>query len=170
MRVAPGQAGIGLASALLALSGLAWPGGAQELREVPQMPDYSAFFADLGERGDGPEGTFGDAIEVPSGQKLWWIDVQHTAPGSEGLTYRFRFLAPQIGGQGALSVDVALLDIEALCGSFVAPRLANLGPQVEQVVISLSDRIVPFGEAAPEAVQYFEAFSVEDGACTWELF
>jgi hypothetical protein len=170
MRVAPGQAGIGAAGIMLVALGLAGAGGAQELREVPPQPDYSAIFAEALERGDGPEGTHGDAIPVPSAQKLWWVDVIHEAPGGEGLTYRFRFLAPQIGGPGALPVEVALIDIEALCGSFVAPRLANLGPQVEQVVISLSDRIVPFGEAAPEAVQYFEAFSVQDGACTWELF
>jgi hypothetical protein len=44
------------------------------------------------------------------------------------------------------------------------------GPIPSQIIISLEDRPVPFGEADPEAVQYFEAFRVENGACIWEVF
>ena len=36
--------------------------------------------------------------------------------------------------------------------------------------ISLSDVAVPFGQAAPEATQFFEAYSVTDGICTWEIY
>ena len=119
----------------------------------------------------GPEGTFGAAIPVPSGQQVWWVDTTQTEEGPQGLTYRFRFLAPQIGGAGALSPDVALLDIAALCETYVVPRLPQGGaPEPEQVVLSLSDRIVPLGEAVPEAVQYFEGYSVSDGVCEWEFF
>jgi hypothetical protein len=40
----------------------------------------------------------------------------------------------------------------------------------QQVIISLSDTAVPFGESAPEATQFFEAFAIRDGACIWEMF
>ena len=43
-------------------------------------------------------------------------------------------------------------------------------PQPAQIVISLSDRPVPFGEAAPDATQFFEAFALQDGTCIWEMF
>jgi len=39
-----------------------------------------------------------------------------------------------------------------------------------QVVISFSAAEVPFGEAAPEVTQFFEAYRVEDGTCIWEAF
>jgi len=29
---------------------------------------------------------------------------------------------------------------------------------------------VPFGTAAPEATQFFEAYSIADGTCQWEMF
>ncbi|MDF1620243.1 DUF6497 family protein [Pseudothioclava nitratireducens] len=170
------SAGIGrarhrLAGGVFAALAVALPVCAQELRELPVVPDYSLFMhPDDTEQGDGPAGTFGKAVPVPSGQKVWWIDIIHFEEGSGGLTYRFRFLAPQIGGAAPLSSDVALLDIAALCETYVVPRIATPGPAPIQIMISLSDRILPFGETAPDAVQYFEAFSIADGACTWEFY
>ena len=52
----------------------------------------------------------------------------------------------------------------------VNQMLPATGPQPSQIVISLSDRAVPFGEADPEATQFFEAYRVEGGACIWEMF
>ena len=51
-----------------------------------------------------------EKIEVPSGQEVTFIDVVRDAPGPDGLTYRFRFLAPAIAradgkiSNGALDV------------------------------------------------------------------
>ena len=50
------------------------------------------------------------------------------------------------------------------------PRLAQPAPQAAQIVVSLSDRIVPFGEPVPEATQYFDTFGVRDGQCVWEFY
>lgn len=156
---------------LLAGLVLACSATAQELREVNPVPDYGLLMhPDDLEPGDGPDGTQGAAIPVPSGQKVWWVDVIHTAAGPNGLTYRFRFLAPQIGGPSPLSSDIALNDIEALCNTWVAPRLPKPAPEPEQVIVSLSDKVVAFGEPAPDVVQYFDSFSVEDGKCTWEFY
>ena len=48
--------------------------------------------------------------------------------------------------------------------------LTASGPVPAQVIISLSDRAVVFGEPAPEATQFFEAYTVTDGRCQWEPF
>lgn len=161
----------GLLAGLVVACLVSSPTTAQELREVDPVPDYGLLMhPDDLEPGDGPEGTQGKAIPVPSGQKVWWVDVIHTAAGPDGLTYRFRFLAPQIGGASPLSPEVALIDIEALCNGWVAPRLPKPAPEPEQVIVSLSDKVVAFGEPAPDVVQYFDSFSVEDGKCVWEFY
>ncbi|MCE5971897.1 DUF6497 family protein [Sinirhodobacter sp. WL0062] len=112
----------------------------------------------------------GVLVPVPSGQEVRWIDTISDAPGPGGLTMRFRFLAPQIGGEGPLDADLAATDMQALCDEFALPRLPVIGPRPAQVIISLSDRVVPFGETDEEAVQFFEAYSVVNGLCEWELF
>ncbi len=112
-----------------------------------------------------------ETIEVPSGQPVTFLDVVHEAPGPEGLTYRFRFLAPAIArANGTVDSDLALEDMAALCESYVLPRLAALGPQPSQIIISLADRPVPFGQPDPEATQFFEAFRPEGSGCIWEGF
>jgi len=110
-------------------------------------------------------------VPVPSGQEVRFVDVVMNAPGPDGLTARFRFVAPAIAkDSGTVGFDVAASDMEHLCTNFALPRIAGTGPAPSQVVISLSDRDVPFGEAAPEATQFFEAYRVEGGACIWEGF
>ncbi|OJY27606.1 MAG: acetolactate synthase [Rhodobacterales bacterium 65-51] len=115
----------------------------------------------------------GDAnpVAVPSGQPVTLLDVIWNETGPDGLTLRFRFLAPQIARLGgSVDVDTATADIHALCESFALPRISDFGPVPQQVIISLSDTAVPFGESAPEATQFFEAFAIRDGACIWEMF
>lgn len=111
------------------------------------------------------------SIEVPSGQLVTLMDVVMSAPGPDGLTARFRFLAPAIARDtGTVDFDTASADMLHLCQTYALAHIANTGPQPSQVVISLSDRAVPFGEADPEATQFFEAYRVEDGTCIWEAF
>ncbi|WP_233557032.1 DUF6497 family protein [Gemmobacter lutimaris] len=115
----------------------------------------------------------GDAspIAVPSGQPVTLLDVIWNEMGPDGLTLRFRFLAPQIArAGGSVDVDTATTDMQALCESFALPRISDFGPVPQQVIISLSDMNVPFGETAPEATQFFEAFTIRDGACIWEMY
>ena len=112
----------------------------------------------------------GPAIAVPSGTEVHWIDTITDTQGPDGLTLRFRFLAPGIGGRQPLDPEMASMDMDALCKDFALPRISDMGPQPAQVVISLSDRVVPFGETDEEAVQFFQAYSIVDGACDWEMF
>lgn len=122
---------------------------------------------------DGEVVLTGDAaaIAVPSGQTVTLQDVIWNAAGPNGLTLRFRFLAPQIAREaGDVDFETASADMLALCQTFALPRLAELGPQPQQIIISLADRVVPFGETSPDATQYFEAYSIENGTCIWEMF
>ena len=110
-------------------------------------------------------------IAVPSGQAVTLQDVIWNEAGPSGLTLRFRFVAPQIARSGgSVDAESASADMMALCNAFALPRLAEFGPQPGQVIISLSDRALPFGETVPEATQFFEAFSIENGTCVWEMF
>jgi hypothetical protein len=111
------------------------------------------------------------AIVVPSGQAVQFLDVVTDAPGPDGPTARFRFLAPAIAREGGtVDFDTAAADMLHLCETVVLPLLADAGQTPSQVVISLSDRAVGFGEAAPEATQFFEAYRLENGRCIWEAF
>jgi hypothetical protein len=116
--------------------------------------------------------TAGDeAITAPSGQTVSLREVVWNSPGPEGLTIRFRFVAPGIAAEGGtVDFDTASADMLWLCQTVALPRVANTGPTPAQIVISLSDRDVPFGQPAPEATQFFEAYSIEGGVCTWDVF
>lgn len=110
-------------------------------------------------------------LAVPSGQEVRYLDTVQSAPGPEGLTIRFRFIAPAIArDRGTIGAEAAQADMEWLCTNFALPRLPAGGPVPSQVIVSLSDREVAFGEPAPEATQFFEAYTVTDGHCVWEAF
>ena len=57
-----------------------------------------------------------------------------------------------------------------LIDPFDQPRVTDFGPQVQQIIISLSDRAVVFGATEPDVTQFFEAYRLEDGACIWEIY
>ncbi len=106
-------------------------------------------------------------IAVPSGQAVTLQDIIWNVRGVQGLTLRFRFVAPDLA---ALDVEAALADVQMLCEVYAAPRVTDFGPEPQQIIISISDEARPFGESAPDAVQYFEAYRLENGACIWEIF
>lgn len=111
------------------------------------------------------------AIELPSGQMVTLVETIWNTPGPQGLATRFRFLAPEINLEtGSVDFMAAADDIAWLCQNYALPRVTDAGPMPGQIIISMEDRAVPFGEADPDAVQYFEAFRVENGACIWEVF
>jgi len=107
-------------------------------------------------------------IVLPSGMRAAPLDTIQNAPGPEGLTVRFRFLAPQIAGTSA--DEETLGDMTWLCETYALPRLPVTGPVPEQVIVSLSDRPVAFGTTDPEATQFFEAFRPDGQICEWEAF
>lgn len=104
------------------------------------------------------------AIAVPSGADTVLHDVI-----LEEQTARFRFILADLGGDGLTFSDIGA-DLPFLCETYALPALAANDISVTQVVISLADRPVPFGEADPGATQFFEGFDVSDGVCMWEQF
>ena len=112
-------------------------------------------------RDDGP------GIEVPSGRTVSLIDVITNAPGPEGATARFRFLAPDLSLEDA---DAAAADMQVICDNFALERTDGMVPEPQQIIISFASAEVPFGEAAPDVVQFFESFRIENDACVWEVF
>ncbi|MCR8723130.1 DUF6497 family protein [Frigidibacter sp. ROC022] len=119
-----------------------------------------------------PEPAFDlPVVEVPSGQAIYFAEVIRSERGAAGLVYRFRFIAPGIARDGGtVTPEQARDDMQALCDGFGIDHLPSMGPTPGQLIISLSDRATAFGEPAPEATQYFEAYRVEDGKCVWEMF
>ena len=116
-------------------------------------------------------GTAIDAlIPVPSGQDVRLLDVIHDAPGSQGLTVRFRFLAPAIADGGGVDFETAAVDMQHLCDTYALPRVLGGGPMPAQIIVSLSNVAVEFGQADPAAKQFFEAYSIQDNTCIWEPF
>lgn len=111
------------------------------------------------------------AIVLPSGQSVTLVETIWNTPGPQGMVTRFRFLAPEINPErGFVDFAQAVDDIAWLCQNFALDRVVQSGPLPSQVIVSLADRDLPFGEAAPEATQYFEAFRIENGSCIWEVF
>ena len=60
--------------------------------------------------------------------------------------------------------------MQAVCDSFAIQRIDGMVPAPQQIVISFASEVVPFGEAAPDVVQFFESYRPENGACVWEVF
>jgi len=106
-------------------------------------------------------------IKVPSGQPVALFEVlMDDTPGQ--LWARFRFVAPRIGGEaGQVGYDVTMLDMDWACNNVVLPYLAETKLEPERVVISFSDRILPFGESLPEAAQFFEFYRPDTAGCEW---
>ena len=107
-------------------------------------------------------------IVAPSGQAVALLEAiweEAPAPG-EAPQLRLRFLAPAIApGPDALGFGEVEGDFLHLCETVALPLAAER--PAGRVVISLSDRAVPFGETEPDAVQFFDAFLLEDDICSW---
>lgn len=128
----------------------------------------AALFAVLAAAGGCEETTTSDgAIAVPSGREVRLIEIVTNAPGPEGATARFRFLAP---GLTEADIPASADDMQALCDSYAVGRIDVMVPRPQQIIISLAGAEVPFGEASPDVVQFFEAYRIEDGACIWAAF
>lgn len=108
-----------------------------------------------------------ERLVLPSGLEARLQDMLWNEPG-QGLMYRFRFVASDFTGEE--DFETIMTDLEYLCSDYAIPRLSNIGPAPSQVVISLADRELEFGVIDPSVKQVFEAYSVDNGTCIWEVF
>lgn len=106
-----------------------------------------------------------EALVLPSGRALTLQEVIADDTGPAGATLRFRFVAPWLAGLGVADVEG---DMQWLCDTYALAHLA--GAQPAQIVISLADRPVAFGDPAPQVAQFFEAYRPEGPSCVWEGF
>jgi hypothetical protein len=109
-----------------------------------------------------------DDITVPSGLPLTLHEVITNQPG-QGLTYRFRFISPDIA-RGQTDYETVEADMAHLCRTIALAHIPNTGPIPNRIVISIADRETTFGSPDPIVTQFFEAYSIEDDACIWEPF
>ena len=109
-----------------------------------------------------------NSVAVPSGQSVELIEMRWDAPVEGALWLRLRFLAPQIGTE--FSFTQVENDLAHLCRTVGLPLVDREGRVVELIIVSLSDRPLPFGQTDPQAVQFFESFRPEGKTCTWEPF
>lgn len=112
-----------------------------------------------------PAVLYAQQLAVPSGQPLSFLEF--IAEDEAGIV-RFRFLAPEIG-KGYAYQDV-MQDFQVICDQQVMPVLDANGLVPRQIVLSMSAADIPFGEPAPEVLQFFELFRPENGTCIWEEF
>jgi len=108
-----------------------------------------------------------ERLILPSGLEAYWHETLWNER-STGLAYRFRFVAPDLTGQE--DFETKMTDLEYLCNSYAVPRLANTGPQPSQIVISIANGESEFGVIDPDVIQIFEAYSLDQGGCIWEMF
>lgn len=112
-----------------------------------------------------------DPLKLPSGQEVTLEEVIANVPSENGLAMRYRFLAPAIARDGGtIDAETAGRDMDWLCQNYALPRLPATGPMPAEIIISMADRDVPFGQSDPEATQFFNAYSIEGGNCLWEAF
>lgn len=108
-----------------------------------------------------------DPIDVPSGQAVRLLESLREE-GGEGLTLRYRFVAPAIAG--GVDFEAAAGDMAHLCTEIALPEAASEGLSPHRIVVSLSEKEIAFGTTDADVTQFFEVFSVQEGACQVELF
>ena len=104
-------------------------------------------------------------LPLPSGQEvtLHQTVVETQADGQDWLI--LRYLSPLVA-DGATYED-AIADMDALCAGPGLTRAAETGG-IDQIVVALMDRPVPFGTPDPDAVVYIAAYRIEEGRCLWQ--
>ena len=110
-----------------------------------------------------------ESIEgAPSGLAMTLYEFLLEPQDTGAVWARFRLVAPDLG-QGA---DFARVepDFPWFCETQALPRLKAAAAEADVAVISLSSELIPFGDIAPEIVQFFEAFRLEGDRCIWEVF
>ena len=98
-------------------------------------------------------------IALPSGASATLFE---TLP--EETLVRFRFMSDGLAAD--TDYDLIAADMTALCETTAGEVPSGLN----RAVVSLSSQALPLGTVAPEVVQFFEAYTIEDGRCMWEPF
>lgn len=107
------------------------------------------------------------APTVPSGLDLTLYELILENQYDGQIWARYRFVAPDLE---QADFDRVAGDFPEICASYALPELDALGTHPEMIVLSYANRPIPFGEPAPDAVQFVESFRVDQGSCIWEVY
>jgi len=105
-----------------------------------------------------------DVLNVPSERAVTLVDVRIETDITPPQA-RFRYLMPDLVAD--FEYEQVSADLLALCSTHALPELGKTNSEIRQIVVSLSDRSVKFGEVDAEAVQVFEQFLVDETQCIW---
>lgn len=110
----------------------------------------------------------GERLSVPSGQPVYLLEyVDETA--TEDAIFRARYVAPDLAEMSD-AFETVLDDMEHLCNKQAIPNVTAAGLSPARIVVSLSAEPLDLGVIAPEVVQVFESYTLQDDTCIWELY
>ena len=143
--------------------------------ELPHLEDHGVGGARAGRVTDGDVGAGDDGAVVEAGA----IDDEFTA-GDIGIAGEGVFIAGD-EGRGALAgfVDPAgagktfadmVADLQYLCDNVALPSLAANKWAGGEVILSVSNIEIDFGETAPDVTQFFQPYEISGEACIWGDF
>lgn len=115
----------------------------------------------------------GAGIVLPSALRVVAHEILREAGAEAGEMpplYRYRFIAKDPTALRGQDFEARQADLEHLCAHIALPHLQMQGVDTARIVISVADRVIPFGIPDPAATQFFEAFRLENAHCIWEEF
>lgn len=105
----------------------------------------------------------GGAIAAPH-DILWESDDVH-----DSLVVRL--VVPEIARNGgSVDYDSAGPYMDRVCADIAVPTILNTESKIDRVLVVFMDQPVPRGQPMPEATQFINIYSLENGRCIWEDF
>lgn len=108
-----------------------------------------------------------ERLVLPSGLEAELQEVLRQEGGAAPV-WRFRFVAPGLD-KGA-GLETVSADLEFLCSGYALQAAPEAGETGATIIISVGNKPSEFGVPDPDVVQVFEAYTVENGTCIWEVF
>lgn len=102
---------------------------------------------------------------VPSGLVLTLQEILEDAQPDGSLWLRLRYVAPGITRAARAGMDG---DFDTLCETQALRYTPTTGAAAAEAVISIASAPVEFGANAPDVVQFFEVYRLQDDTCIWE--
>ncbi len=107
-------------------------------------------------------------VTLPSGAGVAFHDAMWE---EDSGALRLRYIVDAVADPAYAAQDQAVFaDMEWLCESQALPMIRVNGNPWDAVLITLMAEPLPFGEIAPDVVQFFEAFQIVDNHCIWDEY
>lgn len=112
--------------------------------------------------------AMGWEVTLPSGAGVAFHDAIWE---EDSGTLRLRYVVPAVADPAFADRDADIhADMEWLCRTQALVMIGVSGHAWEGVTITMMAQPVVFGDTAPDVVQFFEAFVLQDGLCVWDAF